>query len=72
MPKRTIALDYNERIESAVRGGMGVLIRTCRGRRDFTGGPNNFVPLAMLDDIPALAARVRAVPGNQSGFAAAA
>ncbi len=51
---------------------MGVLIRTCQGRSDYTGGPNNFAPLYMLDDIPALAERVRAVAGRQPGFAAAA
>lgn len=43
--------------------GHGVLIRTCKGRRDYTGGPNHFVALAMLDDIPALAAAVRAITG---------
>ena len=47
--------------QSCLGVGMGVLIRTCRGRRDFTGGMNNFAPLAMLDDIPALAARVRRI-----------
>ena len=41
--------------------GMGVLIRTCQGRRDFTGGINNSVPLALLDDVPALAERVRRI-----------
>jgi hypothetical protein len=41
----------------------GILIRTCRGRRDYTGGPNHFVALDLLDDIPALAASVRAVTG---------
>ena len=41
--------------------GMGVLIRTCRGRRDYTGGPNNFVSLALLDNVPALAAQVKLV-----------
>ena len=39
----------------------GILIRTCNGRRDYTGGVNHFAPLSMLDDIPALATRVRAV-----------
>jgi hypothetical protein len=43
--------------------GHGILIRTCKGRRDFTGGPNHFVGLQLLDDIPALAAAVRAVTG---------
>lgn len=43
--------------------GHGILIRTCKGRKDYTGGPNHFVALAMLDDIPALAAAVRAITG---------
>ncbi|MER8911545.1 hypothetical protein NKH99_28485 [Mesorhizobium sp. M0854] len=36
--------------------GHGILIRTCKGRMDYTGGANHFVALDMLDDIPALAA----------------
>lgn len=55
---------YIQVSQSALGGGMGVLIRTCRGRRDYSGGQNNFVPLALLDDIPALAARVRSVMGT--------
>jgi hypothetical protein len=43
--------------------GHGILIRTCRGRRDYTGGPNHLVALTMLDDIPALAAAVCAITG---------
>ena len=43
--------------------GHGILIRTCKGRKDYTGGPNHFVALTMLDDIPALAAAVRAITG---------
>lgn len=34
----------------------GILYRTCRGRRDYTGGHNNFADLALLDDLPTLAA----------------
>jgi hypothetical protein len=30
-------------------------IRTCKGRKDYTGGPNNFAPLSTLDNIEALA-----------------
>ena len=52
---------YIQVSQSAMGGGMGVLIRTCRGRRDFTGGVNNFATLTMLDDLPALAARVRVI-----------
>lgn len=43
--------------------GHGILIRTCNGRKDYSGGPNHFVALPMLDDIPALAAAVRAITG---------
>lgn len=43
--------------------GHGILIRTCKGRKDYTGGANHFVVLAMLNDIPALAAAVRAITG---------
>jgi len=39
----------------------GILIRTCAGREDYTGGPNHFAPLSWLDDIPQLAHRCRAV-----------
>ncbi|MGI8841063.1 MAG: hypothetical protein ACR2F8_09850 [Caulobacteraceae bacterium] len=58
---------YIQVSQSAMGGDMGVLIRTCRGRRDYTGGQNNFVPLSMLDDIPALATRVRAITGSNAG-----
>ncbi len=39
----------------------GVLIRTCRGRRDYVGGLNHFVSLTMLDDVDALSDRVRRI-----------
>ena len=44
--------------------GHGVLIRTCAGRRDYVGGPNHFAPLILLDDLDALASRVRRVMGR--------
>lgn len=52
---------YVQVSQSALGGGMGILIRTCRGRRDYTGGPNNFASLDLLDDISSLAARVRTI-----------
>ena len=52
---------YIQVSQSALGGGMGVLIRTCAGRRDYVGGQNNFASLEILDDLPALAARVRGV-----------
>lgn len=56
---------YVQVAQSALGGGMGVLIRTCDGRRDYVGGPNNFASLDILDDPPALAVRVRLVMGVQ-------
>ena len=49
----------------------GILIRTVEGRRDYTGGRNHFAPLSLLDDIPALAGRVRAVMAAEGGSLAA-
>jgi hypothetical protein len=50
--------------QPAIRANTGILIRICRGRRDYTGGANHFAPLSLLDDIPALAERVLAVTGD--------
>lgn len=55
--------------------GHGILIRTCKSRKDFTGGLNHFLPLSRLDDIPALAAAIHAITGvgrNRSGSSRAA
>lgn len=53
---------YVQAFQSVVGGPTnGVLIRTCNGRKDYTGGRNNTVSLEMLDDIRALAAKVKQV-----------
>ena len=52
---------YVQVSQSAMGGDIGVLIRSCRGRRDYTGGANNFAPPRLLDDIPALAEQVRRI-----------
>src|ERR1700726_1453684 len=52
---------YVQVCQSALGADSGILIRTCQGRRDYTGGRNHFAPLRLLDDEAALAARVRAV-----------
>ncbi len=49
----------------------GVLIRTCRGRRDYVGGLNHFVSLTMLDDTDALSDRVRRIAPDLHGAEAA-
>src|SRR5262247_2383644 len=35
--------------------GHGILIRTCNGRKDYTGGRNHWLPLERLDHIKGLA-----------------
>lgn len=55
---------YIQVSQFGLSSGHGILIRTCEGRKDYSGGPNHFVALAMLDDIPALAAVVRAITGG--------
>jgi hypothetical protein len=39
----------------------GLLIRSCKGQADFTGGRNNNAPLALLDEPGQLAARITAL-----------
>ena len=68
---------YIQVCQPATGHDTGILIRTCEGRRDYTGGRNHFAPLRLLDDTPALAAEVRAVMANTaspglSGFRTAA
>jgi hypothetical protein len=58
--------------QPATRANTGILIRACRGRRDYTGGANHFAPLSFLDDIPALAERVLAVTDDLAGTVQAA
>lgn len=58
---------YVQVCQPATRADSGILIRTCEGRRDYTGGRNHFAPLSMLDDIPALAVRVRTVMAANGG-----
>ena len=52
---------YVQICQPAAGADTGILIRTCKGRWDYTGGHNHFAPLSCLDDIPALAERCRSV-----------
>src|SRR5690348_2820619 len=52
---------YIQVCQPASGADSGILIRTCQGRRDYTGGGNHLAPLRLLDDAPALAAQVRGV-----------
>ena len=52
---------YVQVCQPATGADSGVLIRTCDGRSDFTGGRNHLAPLSLLDDPTVLADYVRAV-----------
>lgn len=52
---------YVQVSQSLLGQRCGILIRSCRGRRDYSGGLNRFAALELLDDLPALAQRVREV-----------
>lgn len=55
---------YIQICQPATGWDSGIMFRTCKGRRDYSGGPNNFAPLRMLDDLPTLAARVGHLVGG--------
>ncbi len=52
---------YVQVSQPATGSDTGILIRTCKGRKDYTGGRNHFAPLRLLDDLPYLASACRAV-----------
>src|SRR5262245_59002114 len=52
---------YVQVMQSCLGSGHGILIRSCKGRRDYTGGRNHWLPLDRLHDIDALARHVRNV-----------
>jgi hypothetical protein len=60
---------YIQVCQPATGHDSGILIRTCEGRRDYHGGRNHHESLCLLDDLPALAARVRTVSGATASSA---
>lgn len=50
---------YVQASQSAMGRDNGILFRTCKGRKDYVGGPNNFVPLDLLNRPDELARRIR-------------
>ena len=50
---------YVQVSQPATGWDTGILIRRCKGREDYHGGPNHFAPLRMLDDLEALSVHVR-------------
>jgi len=63
---------YIQVCQPASGADSGILIRTCQGRRDYTGDRNHLASLRMLDDTPALAAQVRAVMATKNSALSAA
>ena len=56
---------YIQVSQPATGHDSGILIRRCKGRRDYTGERNHFESLSLLEDLPALAQRVSAVLGSE-------
>jgi hypothetical protein len=52
---------YVQVCQPATGSDTGVLFRTCRDRRDYEGGRNNFASLDLLNDPEALARRIIAL-----------
>jgi len=52
---------YVQVSQSSGGPAMGILIRSCKGRQDYTGGPNSFAHISYLDDIEDLARKVKRV-----------
>jgi hypothetical protein len=50
---------YVQVCQPATGWDPGVLLRTCKGRKDYVGGPNNFASLDLLNRPEDLARRIR-------------
>ena len=50
---------YVQAAQSVMGHENGILFRTCKGRKDYVGGPNNFAPLDLLNRPEELARRIR-------------
>ena len=49
---------YVQVSQSVMGHDTGILYRTCNGRKDYVGGPNNFASLDLLNRPEALASRI--------------
>ena len=50
---------YVQASRSVMGHDSGILFRTCKGRKDYVGGPNNFASLDLLNRPEELARRIR-------------
>ena len=58
---------YLQICQPATGADSGILIRTCQGRKDYTGGRNNFLPLSWLDQTEALAGYCQRILDREGG-----
>jgi hypothetical protein len=61
--RKSVAYDAEAKrlFHSGARSQLGVLFRSCKGRKDYVGGPNNFASLDLLDRPDELAHWIREV-----------
>ena len=52
---------YVQACQPATGHDTGILFRTCQGRKDYHGGPNNFASLHLLNRPEELARRIKEV-----------
>jgi hypothetical protein len=50
---------YVQASQPATGSDTGILFRTCEGRKDYHGGPNNFTSLDLLNQPAELARRIK-------------
>ena len=50
---------YVQAAQSVMGHDNGILFRTCKGRKDYVGGSNNFAPLDLLNRHQELARQIR-------------
>jgi hypothetical protein len=50
---------YVQASQPATAHDTGILFRTCQGRKDYYGGPNNFASLDLLNQPDELARRIK-------------
>lgn len=50
---------YVQAAQPATGHDTGIMFRSCAGRKDYCGGPNNFAPLDLLNRPHELAERIR-------------
>ena len=46
-------------VSQSCMGTNGIMLRECKGRKDYSGGRNHFLPLELLNDLPELARHCR-------------